>query len=241
MRILAVLVVPLLVALASCQVPQTLCAINTNYAPPTNPTLAVYNAGCGDPAYPYCTGHGLCAECSPIKNDDECDCPANFRCVAYQFNPVRKAAFCAPLPIALYGRKCKSTSDCGVELPNVLTGETQTAYYGTCREGVCVYCNPQAENTRICKQEEVSSGDPGLYGSTAEGRACFMSSLAWNSLTWPLQRPVPNNTYEYERDKYAPGIVTDIPTTDGPDSQQGSARALLPALGVLCALCVFLA
>lgn len=225
------------VLLIACSAAQT-CSVSQNFANTIIPTLDVYNAACGDPARPYCTGVGLCSECSPTKNADECDCPANFRCVGHQYNVVRGAAFCAPLPVELYGRACATDNDCGVQLTNQNSGALENAYYGTCVSGLCKYCNPPAEQARICKQGEVQSGDPGLYGSKSEGRGCYAESQVWNSIVWPLATPLPTDVFAYERAEYTVA-TTDAPA-NGTHAQSGAwaprvAMAMVIAAAALCA------
>lgn len=203
MTIYAVFVVALVAAAALGveAATRTPCSMASNYGPGS---LDVYNTACTDPAYPYCSGTE-CGECSSSKTQYICDCPANHACVQAVFNPVRNAAFCAPLDATKYGQSCTTDADCTVELLNTGTQQMEVAITMPCKSGTCVFCNPQVEQTIICQAGPVPDGtnDRGYGSKAGEGRACSNVARAWNSNVWPLASPLPADPYYRERSLYA--------------------------------------
>jgi hypothetical protein len=190
----------LLVGICAAQSEPQLCDITQNYGPQG---MLIYNNDCVDLAYPYCTGSGICAECSPGKSCDTCDCPANFKCVQAQFNPVRNAAFCAPFDVDMYDRVCSADSDCAVLMTNVDTAQFDIAMQGTCISGLCKFCNRLSEVTRLCEQTQATNDQNACSrGSKAQGRACLTPDV-WNSNFWPLPSQLPSDPYSYETSQWA--------------------------------------
>jgi hypothetical protein len=199
------------------------CSMANNYGPGS---LDVYNPACTDPAYPYCSGNE-CGECSSGKTQYICDCPANHACVQAVFNPVRNAAFCAPLDATKYGQACVADSDCTTQLENTGTQQFEVAITMPCKNGVCVFCNPQVEQTIICQFGPVPDGtnDRGYGSKGGEGRACSNIARVWNSNVWPLASPLPADPYYRERSLYA----TPSPTGAGSQSSATSTPAANPS------------
>lgn len=226
MTICAVVVVALIVgaALDAEAATRTSCSMANNYGPGS---LDVYNPACTDPAYPYCSGNE-CGECSSGKTQYICDCPANHACVQAVFNPVRNAAFCAPLDATKYGQACTVDADCTTQLENTGTQQFEVAITMPCKSGVCVFCNPQVEQTIICQYGPVPDGtnDRGYGSKGGEGRACSNLARAWNSNVWPLASPLPADPYYRERSLYA----TPSPTGAAPQASASSTRAANPSM-----------
>lgn len=196
------------------------CDIGQNYGP-SNSQLW-YNTAC-PPNTPYCTGSGLCSECVAQK-DPDCDCPPNFGCLAYYFNPVRGADFCSPFPVALYGQSCGTQSDCNYTLPRQSDGAVIIANYVFCVSTECFYCTN--ENVRICNQGVLPIGaDPGLYGSKNEGRGCIQSVGAWNAYSWPTSTVLPTDPYAYERSQYGTSLSPSVSPSRAPSVGGASASA----------------
>lgn len=199
MKWLLLIVVIGVVAVAAQQEP-TLCDISLNHGPQG---MLIYNTDCTDDNYPYCTGSGLCAECSPGKSCSTCDCPANFECVQAQFNPVRNAAFCAPFDADMYDSVCSTDADCAIYMNNVNTGEPDIAMQGVCVSGLCKFCNRLAEVSHICEQKKATGDQDACYrGSKIGGRGCLAADV-WNSNTWPLSSPLPTDPFEYEANQWS--------------------------------------
>merc|ERR1712100_435943 len=181
---------------------------------------AIYNTAC-PPQRPYCTGtggsNGLCSECA-VGKDPLCDCPPNYKCAAARFNPVRNADFCSPMPLTTIDDACMDNNDCPVRLESLQTSQLETAFFTSCVNADCRYCNGRSFSTVIyCQQGEVpGGGDPRAYGSKAStARTCAEAYNAWNSNTAVLSPPLPTDPFQYERNQYAtltPSVVPATPT-----------------------------
>ena len=163
---------------------------------------AIYNTDC--PAdRPYCTGSGLCSECAVGKNS-LCDCPPNYKCAAARFNTVRDADFCAPMPLTVIDDVCTDANDCAIELTSKQTNTDEIAFYTSCVNSECRYCNGRSYSSVIrCTQGEVPGGnDPAAYGSKTSARTCPEVYNAWNSNSETLSPPLPADMFQYERNQY---------------------------------------
>lgn len=234
----AVALLSLCATLVAAQQDPLFCDITQNHGPQG---MLVYNTECTDVEYPYCTGAGLCSECSTGKPCSTCDCPANFECVQPQFNPIRNAAFCAPLDPTMYDRVCTSDSDCAVMMNNENTGQPDIAMQGVCVSGACKFCNRLAEVTRVCQQIEATNDQNSCdRGSKAEGRACLATDV-WNSNTWPLASALPTDPYAYEASQWS-SLRPCESRTPSPDPTAGSTTsgASTGVVSCLAFLCVTL-
>lgn len=215
---------------------------------------AIYNDAC-PPERPYCTGSGLCSECA-LGKDPICDCPPNFKCAAARFNTVRNADFCAPMPLDVIDGTCTDANQCAVQLVDQRTDAQAIAFYTSCVNGECRYCNGRSYSSTItCRQDKVpSGGDPRVWGSKVQtARACVDVANAWNSYTETLSPPLPTDPYQYERDQYE-GVTSSPTGTVSPSAdplavvaspspqpvQDNSAAAALPLVGIVIAafICV---
>lgn len=218
-----ILVVCVLVALASAQNSIT-CDKSQNYGGAQG---AIYNSAC-PPARPYCTGSGLCSECA-VGKDPLCDCPPNYKCAAARFNTVRNADFCSPMPLTTIDDACVDNNDCPVELENLQTSQLETAFFTSCVNSDCRYCNGRSFSTTIsCQQGEVpGGGDPRAYGSkTSTARVCFEATNAWNSNTAVLNPPLPTDPFQYESNQYPSPSVAGTSASTGTSPSQTPTSSL---------------
>jgi hypothetical protein len=218
-------------ALARAQSPNgnnIACSIGNNNG--DSWTGAIYNNACPKDR-PYCTGSGLCSECSATK-DSTCDCPVNYQCVAAPYNAVRNADFCAPIPLAALNGACTTANDCGISLVVQKSGINQTAYYAVCasRINVCRYCDGYGSFFGACTQGVVPGGaDKRAYGSTANIVGCSPAADAWNSNTKVLSPPLPLDPYEYERNEYYGAVDATSTSTTTTGSHVKPSHSVTPS------------
>lgn len=187
------------VATTTCMATTIICDKSQNYGGAQG---AIYNTACpGD--RPYCTGSGLCSECA-LGKDPLCDCPSNYKCAAARFNTVRDADFCAPMPLTVIDGVCVDANDCAIELTSKQTATEEIAFYTSCVNSECRYCNGRSYSSVIrCQRGEVpGGGDPRVYGSKTSSRGCTQVTNAWNSNTETVTPALPTDMFEYERNQY---------------------------------------
>jgi len=199
-----------------------LCNTATNYGPANR---IVYNTACPT-ARPYCTGSGQCSECAAVR-DPACDCPANYKCVSWQYNSVRPADFCIPTPLAIIGKPCVDSNGCNISMTTVTTSAYLPATYGVCMNSACAYCNGGQSPVFICTQGVPPGGaDESRYGSKAEGRSCSAARNAWNTNSLPLNPPLPVDPFQYERQQYTDATPSPtMPASGGTTPSQTMAAA----------------
>lgn len=237
----AIIVFSVLVVIAAAQNTTIPCDKSANYG---SSSLLIYNNACPLDR-PYCTGQGLCSECA-VGKDSLCDCPPNHRCAAARFNAVRNADFCTPVPIADIDTPCADNNGCPVELADQTTTAQATAFFLSCVNSQCRYCNGRETSSSIvCIQERLPTGaDPRLYGSkTGTSRVCKQSADAWNSNTRVLDPALPTDQYAYERTQYAPPSASTAPATGQPSESPAPAASSASAVGEVgawpMAVCAF--
>lgn len=224
------IVVASALAVALCHATTITCDTSQNYGGAQG---AIYNTAC--PAdRPYCTGSGLCSECA-VGKDSLCDCPPNYKCAAARFNVVRDADFCSPMPLTVIDGVCADANECGVDLEDQRTGLDATAFFTSCVNSECRYCNGRSFSSTIwCKQEEVpGGGDARVHGSKTGPRSCIQASNAWNSDTEVLSPPLPTDPYEYERSQYptpSGGPVVSLPASLAPTPTPSLSTGASPSV-----------
>lgn len=199
----------------------------------------IYNDAC--PAKrPYCTGTadvGLCSECA-VGKSEICDCPANYKCVAARFNQVRNADFCAPMPLTVIDSPCADANDCAITMVSQQSGDELVAYYASCVNNVCRYCNGRSYSSAfLCREGVVpSGGDARTYGSKfGEARACPEIYQAWNTNTADLDPPLPTDLFAEEKRLYAPASKVEEPSPQNNATTSSGTAPYFP-LAAFCAL-----